>query len=327
MTRTESKQLSRGSRRCFDPRTAVTLILLKLGVAGCHRQLSYPGREGTDAGFGTAQVTLGFDECPGVVLIISPATARIGEPIAVRAAVVGTDAGIIGPLTYSWTASASVFASPTSADTTYTCPGRDRAGPQLITVTVSDGICSTTKSANVGCYALADGGGPATTPDPDAGRPADADIDSGCTPGDDPTMCEGQGCDECTTANCPTLAGVAIQGGAVIAGCDDFASDDEQARCQRLYACMRDSGCVRNSDPSACWCGGVDTADCEQGLAQANGPCVQQFIDAAGTNIPTLIDERSTDPTYPIGGAINLATCRSVYCSRLSDPPNPVCHL
>jgi len=307
----------RARRRFVDPRAAVSLIVLRLGLFGCQRQAQYPVREPIDGGFGSVSLEVGADDCPAVTFTLSPGVAHIGESISVAA--FASDSDPAATLTVSWTATFGLFADPASASTTYECPGRDHAGPQTIAVSVSDGSCVTTKKATISCLALADGGGPATI-----GAGGAGDAGAGCANAD-PTTCEGDACNTCTNDNCYTLISTSMNGSVPIAGCDIFVSDDERARCQKLYACMRDSGCVKNSDPSGCWCGSVDTYECETGMTPANGPCVQQFADAAGNSDPTVINDRLTDSRYPLGGAINLAACRSVSCSRLSDPPNPVC--
>ena len=303
------------------PAMGAALVVLKLGLVGCERRAVYPIRATLDAGFGSLRLAVAGDDCPAVIVTASPAEARIGESIGVRARI--DNAAPDGVRTYSWTASASRFADPSAAETTYTCPGRDRAGPQTLTLQVSNGSCTTTQQATVSCYALADGGGPATTQDPDSGA---GEVGAPCAHGE-PTTCEGDLCNQCTTDNCPTLANVTIQGGTPTAGCDIYLTVEQQAQCQRLYACMRDRGCVRNNDPTVCWCGAVDPERCETGQEPAGGPCLQEIIAAAGTTDPTLIELRLTDATFPIGGAINLVSCRSVACSALSDPANPVCRL
>jgi hypothetical protein len=307
------------SSRRLDPKAVAYLILLRFGIVGCHRTAQYPIRETPDAGFGSATIAVGADECPEVVFTATPSSTYIGEPIRVSAR--ASDADFSDQLAYSWTASVGSLANPDSADAIYTCPGRDHAGPQTITLSVSDGSCVTTHEAKVFCYALADGGGPATTGSGGAG-----DAGANCAHGD-PTTCEGPLCNQCTNDNCDTLANAAAGGGTPTAGCDIFVSDDQQARCQRLYACMRDSGCVQNNDPSKCWCGSVDAYECETGMQPGTGPCLRELIDAAGSSDATVINQRLTDSSFPIGAAINLASCRSVSCSRLSDPPNPVCQL
>jgi hypothetical protein len=300
----------------LDPRAVVSLLVLKLGLAGCQRQVQYPVREVVDSGFGTATVAVRFNECPSVTFTVSPSQARIGESLVVAARALDTDHG--APMAYSWKASAGFFAGDSSAETIYTCPGLDHAGPQSLTLSVSDGSCVINQTVTVTCLALADGGGPSTTGGGGAG-----DARASCVHADS-TTCEGEPCNRCTSSNCDTLAG---QTATPAAGCDIFASQDQQARCQRLYTCMRDSGCVQNNDPTRCWCGSVDAFLCETGGQAPGGPCVQQFIDAAESNMATVINDRLTDPSFPIGGAINLVSCRSVHCSRLSDPPNPVCSL
>ena len=62
-------------------------------------------------------------------------------------------------------------------------------------------------------------------------------------------------------------------------------------------------------------------------MTPPSGPCVREINDAAGSTDATVINDRLTEAAYPLGGAINLAACRSVYCSKLGDPPNPVCAL
>jgi hypothetical protein len=299
----------------------MSLIVLRFGLVGCQRPAQYPTREALDGGFGSVTISLGSDDCPGVSFTATPAEARIGQPISVAASGTDVDSDAGNAITYAWTASNGYFQDPTAASTTYVCPGRDHAGPQTITISASDSNCVTSRSATILCIALADGGGPATV-----GPPAGADAGVNCAHGD-PTMCEGDPCNQCTNANCDTLTSAPAHGTVPIAGCDIFVSDDDIARCQRLYACMRDSGCVANSDPTKCWCGSVDPYECETGMTPPGGPCVKEFNDAAGSGDATVINDRLTDSKYPLGGAINLAACRSASCSRLSDPPNPVCSL
>jgi hypothetical protein len=318
MTAGGSTPRANGRTHCLDARAVASLIILRFGLAGCHRQPQhYPTRDIVDAGVGAASITVRSDDCPAVVFTVSPEQARIGQAVSVSARATDPDPG--DSMAFSWTASAGSFANAAAAATTYTCPGRDHAGPQTITLAVSDGSCTTTRQAPVICVALADGGSPPAT-----GGGGGADAGANCAQGD-PTTCEGDPCNRCTNDHCDTLASQSAKGGVPIAGCDIFVSDDQQARCQKLYACMRDSNCVQNSDPTRCWCGSVDPYQCETGMEPAGGPCVQQFMDAASSSDAVVINDRLTDSRFPIGGAINLAACRSVYCSRLSDPPNPVC--
>jgi len=297
------------------------MMVALVGVTACQRPAQYPTRDGSifvlDPGSGAVAVAVADAQvCPGAVLAIAPAEARIGESLRVSVDLPGLAAGAAPQL--RWFASAGSFADPGAATTSYTCPGRDQAGPQTLGVTVSMGACRITRQLTVACFALADGGGPAST---DAG---DAGVICGAG---DPTACEGPACQQCTLESCDTLAAVNRRGGTAIAGCDIYVSDLQQQQCQRAYACMRDSGCVDNSNPIRCWCGSVVPELCETGQVPGNGPCRQAIFEAAGSSDPVLVDLRLTDPGFPIGGAINLATCRSVSCSVLSDPPNPVCRL
>ncbi len=295
-------------------------MVVLLGAAGCDRTARYPTRDvwtpAVDAGFGSLSATIGADTCPEVIMSLSPAEARIGAGVEVSAQVLRVDPG--HTVSFAWSASAGSFAHASAAHTTFTCPGRDQAGPQTVSVTVSDGACEVTRALTVRCLALADGGGPLGTPSGDAGV--------NCADGD-PTTCEGTLCNQCTTDSCDTVAGVSAHGGVATAGCDLYASVLAQKQCQDAYACMRDSGCVQNSNPLGCWCGTVDPELCESGAAPGNGPCLEPIFAAAGTRDPVLVETRLTDPGFPIGGAMGLATCRSVNCSGLSDPPNPACRL
>ena len=165
---------------------------------------------------------------------------------------------------------------------------------------------------------------PATTGGPD-GASADAGANCRTAPA---TTCEGDACNACTNANCETRAAATTTGVTPTAGCDILASVERQARCETLYACMRDNACVRNSDPSACWCGTLDPEACATGPALGDGPCLQQVIDAAeSSKTAATISARATDSAFAIGAAVNLATCRSVSCSRLSDTPTSACLL
>jgi hypothetical protein len=299
---------------------------LTASVGACRVAALYPTRDGStsilvpdDAGFGSVKTAVSADVCPQLVVSAAPADARIGESLHVTAQVVDPDPG--AAITFRWSSAAGSFADATIAETDYACPGRDQAGPQRLSVTVSDGACEVTRTLSVACFALADGGGPTSTVD------AAGDAGPACVQAGDPTICEGDACNSCTFDNCDTLAAVNARGGVPIAGCDIYVTEAQQQLCQRAYACMRDSHCMQNSDPRRCWCGSADTEACETGAVQANGPCRQAISDAAGSTDPVLIDLRLTDPVFPIGGAVNLATCRSVSCSVLSDPPSPVCRL
>jgi hypothetical protein len=59
-------------------------------------------------------------------------------------------------LTFAWTATAGSFAAGTSAATTYNCA---TAGPQTLTITVSDGHCTDSATIPVTCVALSCGNG------------------------------------------------------------------------------------------------------------------------------------------------------------------------
>ena len=125
-----------------------------------------------------------------------------------------------------------------------------------------------------------------------------------------PTHClGGDACEACTTDNCIPSTD----------GCDTLASASDRALCEDLYACFTDSNnrCVTQGDPSACWCGTqVDTcATSNDPVTQANGPCLQKVFAAAKTTDAASIKQRLVDPDYPLGRAVNLISCRGVFCA------------
>ena len=99
---------------------------------------------------------------PSVILRVAPTSVRVGGHIAVAADAADDDP--TDHLTYLWTATAGSLANATASDTTYTCAGAAAAGPQNITVAVSDGKCTVTRTVSVSCLALSDAG-PSPGPD------------------------------------------------------------------------------------------------------------------------------------------------------------------
>ena len=98
--------------------------------------------------------------------------------------------------------------------------------------------------------------------------------------------------------------------GTVGWGCDGFTGTD-QDNCNALLACLRASQCIGTyGDVTPCLCGTLDLCTCVAngfGSPQVlNGPCVAQYIAAAGSgNVFYLF----TDPHSPVGIANNLAGC------------------
>ena len=260
------------------------------------------------------------------------------------------------PVLYTWTASAGTLADPGAATTTYDCPRGNNAGPQLVQVTASRGPCTITQQAVIVCFddsaassgsggapvggGLGGAGGAASADGgPGAAGRAGTDRDAEAKDGDsndnnddagptvvrgcglDPTIDEGPACNQCTTENCTTLES-AQPGVPIAAGCHHLASDAQRQSCQALYCCLRSQHCVVNGDPTACWCGSADPVKCALGSEAANGPCLREIQTAAGSDQAPQIALRMVDPSFPLGGAINLATCRATYCA---SPPAPAC--
>jgi hypothetical protein len=110
-------------------------------------------------------------------------------------------------------------------------------------------------------------------------------------------------------------------------GCDAIADATDRAACEALYACMTapthpgdatySGPCIFQGDPLGCWCGSNPTTCVTDnaGPTRANGPCLQQVFAAAKSMDAATINLHFIDPNLPLGRAVNLAACRSNYCS------------
>ena len=125
-------------------------------------------------------------------------------------------------------------------------------------------------------------------------------------------MGESIACDACTAENCSPGTD----------GCSPslFPTAEKRRNCLNLYCCLRASGC-KDGDALNCWCGDASYTDCITRDTAANGVCLAEFRAAAESTAAGTIKQRFIDPHYAIGGAVNLHTCRSNYCSAHSDPP------
>jgi len=340
------------------------LLACLLTVGACHKSPSPTTTPHPDASYsmvtdGSVQVTVTGDDCPTVTATAGPATARVGSHVLVSAQASDDDPS--AQLTYNWSAAAGSFSNATAMSTAYTCPGASQAGPQVLTVTVSDGKCSVMRKVTVACDALV-----VTDAGSGDGSTADAGSGSGGTSGgaggangagggggsgaggaggacasSDPTQCEGDLCNQCTfgvpdggTDLCDSNPEGCYNCDPTVAGCDLLASDPDRAKCQALYVCIRDNHCVGNfGDPMPCYCGTANLLGCEAGTVPPNGPCIKQFGDAAKSTSATDINARLVYNSYPIGPAVNLVQCRAQFCGRANrDPtmppyPNPPCPL
>src|SRR5262245_59902454 len=115
-------------------------------------------------------------------------------------------------------------------------------------------------------------------------------------------------CEGCTAANC-------LLGPDGTDGCCGMTDPTDQTLCSALYACIvaNTGSCTSFGDPTKCFCGTND-ATCFSTAGAANGPCAAQFIAAAKTSDPTLIQARFVSPKFPIGRAVNLSACRGGLC-------------
>jgi hypothetical protein len=117
-------------------------------------------------------------------------------------------------------------------------------------------------------------------------------------------------CCQCTTDNCslgPTPG---------TDGCMGLANPTDRALCVSLYTCLaaNSATCSASGDPTSCFCG-TSGGMCFTVMGAANGACAAQFIAAAGTTDPVLIQNRFVSGAFPSGRAVNLNVCRGSFCS------------
>ena len=199
--------------------------------------------------------------------------------------------------TFAWSSGDGTFDSASVAQTVFHCGAT--AGTARITVTVADAICGDSVSTDVNCGpellpGCGDGTvGPGETCDA-LGLPT-ATCDETCSA---PTSA----CSSCVDTNCP----------ADIAGCSGLTGADRRT-CQAVVACAHASSCASGGDGMPCYCGTADVGGCLSG--SANGVCKALIEAAAASTDPQVIGERFTDPTYPLGRALNFFGCRTAFCS------------
>jgi hypothetical protein len=213
-------------------------------------------------------------------------------------------------LTLVWSAATGAFADPSAAETIFTCA---QAGPVVLTLTASDGACSTTQSASIFCDAIPDGGvsggggmsGGTGTGGGGAGGSGGATPNS--CPGAEPNLA-GTDCERCTKANC----GLSATGDS---GCCALTSAADQVLCEAVDLCLaRNAGtCASEGSHVSCFCG-TSGADCFMMAGAANGPCVGPVIAAAKTSSAPAIQLLFNRTDSPLGRATNLEDCRLLFC-------------
>jgi hypothetical protein len=342
--------------RCGD---ALLSLAGLCALASCDSNTVFPVRDaGQDLPTegGTIQITANTNSCPTVAVTLSPPDANVGDSVVIGARAfdsdVGPDGGASQTLTYAWTAKAGSFEDAKSAQTRYRC---ETGGPQVLTVAVSDGQCTSVTSATVDCFALpgtvgsggnaggktgsggSTGSGSGGKASGSGGSGAGGTTGSGGGSGSgsggasasqcsgDPTVSESELCDQCTTDNCNT------QGPGATDGCSLalLGSDAKRQKCLNLYCCIREHDCKKpDGDAVNCWCGDRPSSmvECQTVDSAANGPCLKEFQEAAESMKAADIKKVYVDPHYAIGGAVNLATCRAQFCSKytgMNGNPQP----
>jgi len=282
---------------------------------------------------GTIQITATANQCPAVALTISPTDATVGGRVMLGAS--ASDADVGDKLTYSWTAGAGSFSDASASQTSYLCAS---AGPQMVTVKVSDGRCTSTENVSVFCFGLSGTGGMGGSAVGGSGAGtggrtgAGGSVSTGGSGGavtstggaagtggpvagmcvGDPWASQTDPCGACTAANCvPATDSCSL---------DVLGSDARRQKCLKLYCCIYANGCSMQGDSLGCWCGSshLDAAGqgaCVAMTGVANGPCKSEVEDAAETTDPQTIKQRFVNPAFPIGGAVNLASCQGSFCA------------
>ncbi len=338
------------------------MVILASGLSACSSKSGAPtpvlvGDASADRpADASVRVTISGNDCPTVTVTAGPAIARVGDRVAVSAN--GADDDGADRLTYAWSAAAGSFTSPTNPTTTYTCPSANQAGPQILTVAVSDGKCSVTRSVTVTCDVFVPAGDASTDSSDAKDGGADGGVGgaggtgSGGTSGGAggmaggtggaggactssfPSDCEGIACNQCTFGVGPgetdMCSGTPADCGncdPTTMGCQLLQSDAARTKCNALYVCLRDTHCLVNSNPLPCYCGDANPDVCSMPsfTGTRNGACIQQIIAAAGTSdVPTII-ANIVNPNIALGAATNLAICRSTFCGKIANPAAPPC--
>jgi len=263
---------------------------------------------------GAVSVKGGFDNCPTASVQAAPTSVRVGQSLMVigHASDIDPDDMI---LTYLWTTTSGYFGENGEPEATFTCT---EPGPVTLTLTVSDGSCSTMAVIAVFCVAIHDGGvggggaggGGTGTGTGGVGGGAGGVGGSGpvnSCPAAEPSR-GGPACATCTTGNC-------MLGAMGTEGCCGLTSTADQLLCQALYACFSANAatCTSGGDATACFCG-TNTSTCWVAAGAANGPCVSETIAAARTTNPMDIQARFISPNFPLGRAANLIACQGGLC-------------
>jgi len=294
-------------------------VLPSLGCDGCGGDQYAQRDAGTDAPFegGAVFIEAGFDNCPSAAIEVSPSTAKIGEAVSLTGSATDADRD---PLTFSWKASGGTLGSTSAQETTFTCTD---SGPATLTLSVSDGVCTTMQSVSVFCLAMQDGGAAGNTGSAGGtgagGSTGTGGSGSGGTsggvntcPGAEPTH-GSSACPACTVANCSL-------GPTGTDGCCGLASPADQVLCEAAVACFAGNNCTLSGDPVGCFCG-TSATSCYTVKGAANGPCVAPVVAAANSSDPTVIKGKFTASTNPLGRAVNLLNCWGSSCMTECQTP------
>jgi hypothetical protein len=102
-----------------------------------------------------------------------------------------------------------------------------------------------------------------------------------------------------------------------VAGCSGLPGDSKAA-CEGLVACVRRTGCARDTDGDMqpCYCGdGVNDEDCLGG--KASGACKTEVEAAAQSTVALTVAARFAVTAFPVSRAAHLFRCDAAACKGI----------
>jgi hypothetical protein len=108
--------------------------------------------------------------------------------------------------------------------------------------------------------------------------------------------------------------------------CSDYPDPADQAHCNAVLQCIRQTNCIAHGSVP-CYCGdAVDIVSCKASLASAMGECRDVIAAAypAGTDATTIVNGLG-DVSTPAGGAMSLGECDHDFCGSPGIGGNAEC--
>jgi len=285
-------------------------------TAGTTNGVNVPLVCGTVTTRGNTRFNGTFNTCPEIAqLAVAPLQLDVGGKINVSAGATDVDGNT---LTYAWTATGGTFDAATAATTQYNCTA---AGPQTLTITVSDGQgCVTALTADVSCTSAAVCGDGAVGAGEQCDPPKAGFCSTTCQNvvpkcGDGVVNQAGETCEPPGTATCDTACHSIVCGdGTVSTGeqCEPPSTATCGATCQnRVPVC----GDTFVTPPETCEPPGTATCD-----ATCHG------VDACTACTTTNCSDLATGCSAVAGCDAVLACIVSTGCAKGSTRDSKECY-